>query len=426
MRWLLGMLLCASMVSAQGGFGLLQPVSLEPSLPEPVVAPAPEPLPPAPSAVVAAQPLMLLLTTTEPELENGKLRSVQRTQQFELPLESVRVSRARGVLSSGLLATLDALERSLRRQPAEDARFVLRGKSWVATQKSAWQLDKSATQKALVAALRQNLDRAVAVLRFSGQPKRTVQEFVRRGVRFYIGGGGSSYAGSPAFREQNILAAVRQLDGRYLERGAVFNFNQGIQITQKNGYVPGYVISGGLLNKEIGGGICQVSTTVWRAAYSAGLPILERHQHSYAVQYYDPVGFEATVFAPSKNLRFLNDTPNRLWLQFVVDKQNQNLELHFFGAALERRVQILEPRIGEKRPAPKDRFVPDPSLKPGEIKIVSGAEDGLSVRYNRIVRYTNGKVRRDTTQSRYVPWGAIYAVHPTDTRLGGKRLRGSR
>jgi vancomycin resistance protein YoaR len=421
MRWFLGVLLVVGVASAQGGFTPIEPLPPEPSLPEPVVAPTPEPVPPAPSARVAAQPLMLLLTTTEPELENGTIRTVQRRVSLELPLESVRVSRERGALSSGVLAALDTLERDLRRQSPEDARFVQRGQSWVATQKSAWRLDRSATEQALQRAVRQNLDRASAVLRLSALPKRTVQEFKRRGVGFYVGGGGSSYAGSPAFREQNILAAVRQLDGRYLERGAAFNFNQSIRISQKNGYVPGYVISGGGLSKDIGGGICQVSTTVWRAAYLAGLPILERHQHSYAVQYYDPVGFEATVFAPSKNLRFQNDTPNRLWLQFVVDRQNQNLELHFFGAAPERQVQISDARIWEKRPAPKERFVPDPSLNVGEIKIVSGAEDGLSVRYTRSVRYKNGKVRRDTTQSRYVPWGAIYAVHPKDKRLRGSR-----
>jgi vancomycin resistance protein YoaR len=403
------------------GFAQVTPVTpLDPVLPRPVFPPAPEPVPPAPSATRATQPLMLLLTRSEPELENGKLRSAQFTMQVELPLESVRVSRARGQLSSGLLAALDELEGDLRRLSAEDARFVQRGKSWVATQKSAWRLDKAATVQALQRALRQNLDRANASLQ-STPPKRRVQDFLRRGVGFYVGGAGSSYAGSPSFREQNILAAVKQLDERYLERGAAFNFNQSISISQKNGYVPGYVISGGGLNKEIGGGICQVSTTVWRAAYLAGLPILERHQHSYAVQYYDPVGFEATVFAPSKNLRFQNDTPNRLWLQFVVDKQNQNLELHFFGAAPERRVEVSPARIWEKRPAPKDRFVADPSLKPGEIKIVSGAENGLSVRYSRTVRYANGNLRRDTTQSRYVPWGAIYAVHPTDKRLFGNQ-----
>jgi vancomycin resistance protein YoaR len=418
----LGLLLWAGLAFAQIAPSPAMPLepSPEPSLPEPMSPPTPEPVPPAPNLQFAVQPLMLLLTGSEPELENGKLRTAERVVQLELPLESVRVSRQRGQPSSGLLAFIERLERDLRRQTPEDARFVRRGKSWVATQKSAWRLDKTATLKALQRALRQNLDRASATLQ-STPPKRTVQDFVRRGVGFYVGGGGSSYAGSPSFREQNILAAVRQLDARYLQRGAVFNFNQSIQITQKNGYVPGYVISGGLLSKDIGGGICQVSTTVWRAAYLAGLPILERHQHSYAVQYYDPVGFEATVFAPSKNLRFLNDTPNRLWLQLEVNRQTQDLELHFFGAAPERQVQISQARIWEKRPAPKDRFVPDPSLKPGEIKIVSGAEDGLSVRYNRTVRYASGKVRRDSTQSRYVPWGAIYAVHPKDKRLRGSR-----
>jgi vancomycin resistance protein YoaR len=393
---------------------------IEPILPEPVFPAPPEPLAPAPTATIAVQPLALLLPTTEPELEHGKLYTRRHVVQLELPLSSVAVSRERKQVSSGLESFLNQLERDLAIQKAEDARFFRHTTGWVARQKSAWRLDKAATAQALRDALRQNLDRATAVLK-SIPPKRTVQEFLRRGIGFYVGGGGSSYAGSPSFREQNILAAVRQLDERYLEKGAVFSFNRQIQISQKNGYVPGYIISGGSLNKEIGGGICQVSTTVWRAAYLAGLPILERHQHSYNVQYYAPVGFEATVFAPSKNLRFQNDTTKALWLQFEVNRQTQDLELHFFGAAPNRRVQVSEPRIWNTRPAPKDRFVPDPALKKGDIKIVSGAEDGVSVSYTRTVRYSSGRVRRDTTQSRYVPWGAIYAVHPKDPRLRGSR-----
>lgn len=404
--WVLWVLLCVGLVLAQ----------TEPILPAPVLPPIPEPVPPAPTAQIATQPLALLLQTTEPQLENGKIRSTSRTIWLEFPPESVRVSRERGQLSSGILAALDKLERDLRSTPAEDARFVRQNKTWVAQQKSVWRLNRPATQKALQNALLQNQDRALAILERT-PPKRTVQDFLRRGIGFYVGGGGSSYAGSPVFREQNILAAVRQLDNRYLERGAVFSFNQNIQITKKNGYVPGYVISGGSLTKDIGGGICQVSTTVWRAAYLAGLPILERHQHSYNVAYYAPTGFEATVFAPSKNLRFLNDTPNRLWLQFEVNRQSQELELHFFGAAPERKVQIAEPRLWNERPAPKDRFVPDPSLKLSEVKIISGAENGINVSYTRTVRYTSGRVRRDTTQSSYIAWGAIYAVYPKDQRL---------
>jgi vancomycin resistance protein YoaR len=248
-------------------------------------------------------------------------------------------------------------------------------------------------------------------------PQRTVQRFFEAGFRHHFGGGISSAAGSPDFRVQNILAATKQLDGLRISAGAVFDFNQRVRIRAALGFVDGYVIRAGTLDKDIGGGICQVSTTVWRAAYNAGLPILERHQHSYSVSYYDPPGFEATVYAPSKNLRFRNDTGQALWVQMDWDAGSKQLSMNFFGAAPTRRVTVSEPVISNVRIAPKDRFVPDRSVKLGEAKLVSGASDGLTAAISRRVQYESGRVLRDLTRSRYVAWGAIYAVNPRDERL---------
>ncbi len=383
---------------------------LEPILPEPVTIPSAPTLPKTPSVILA---LELKVSTSEPEIRDGRLLEVQKVSAVDLPIASVLVSRAKGTISSGIEAALQKLAQELN--TPSDARFYRLGKIWVAQQHSAWKLDILKTRAALLEAIKNRALTAEAVLSRK-PPKRSVNELYKRGIRHFFGGGGSSFAGSPSYRVQNIVAAAKQLDARYLERGAAFNFNSSIRLSAKAGFVLGNIIRGSTLSKEIGGGICQVSTTVWRAAYEAGLPILERHQHSYRVAYYDPPGYEATVFAPSKNLRFGNDSRSALWMQLDWDTNSGRLEMNFFGGRPERQVQIGQPRISSERPAPKDRFIADKEVKLGDVQIVSGAEAGMNAQIDRTVRYNSGKIRRDSTKSRYVPWGAIYAVNPKDPR----------
>jgi vancomycin resistance protein YoaR len=359
--------------------------------------------------------LDLILVMTEPEIRNGRLEKILTQTNISLPSASVKRSREQQQLSSGLEAALQKVGLDLQ-IPSQDARFYRIQNQWVAQQRSAWRLDLAATRVAVLTALQNQVASARAVLT-STAPKRTVEEFYNQGVRFLFGSGDSSFAGSPSYRVQNIIAAAKQLDGRYLVPKAIFAFNSSIRLSAKQGFVLGNIIRGNNLSKELGGGICQVSTTVWRAAYQAGLPIVERHQHSYRVAYYDPPGFEATVFAPSKNLRFRNDTTAALWMQLEWDTDRGILGLHFFGIRPDRKVQISAPRISHEKPAPRDRFVPDKNIKLGDVQIISGAESGMKTRIDRSVQYNSGRMERDSTRSQYVPWAAIYAVHPRDKRL---------
>jgi vancomycin resistance protein YoaR len=396
---------------------------LEPRLPESEI-PAPEvpvqPAQPLPANAPTMRPLELLIVQTEPELQNGRLIEVRSERRLRFPTPSVNISRARQQASNGIEETLQQWATNLKQAEASDARFYRIQGAWIARQRSEWQIDLPATRAAVQNALRNNTITVTASLRKT-PPKRSVNDLYRQGIRNHFGSGSSSFAGSPSYRVQNIIAAAKQLDAQYLPRNATFNFNSSIRLNSQSGFVLGNIIRGQNLSKELGGGICQVSSTVWRAAYNAGLPILERHQHSYRVAYYDPPGFEATVFAPSKNLRFGNDTQAALWIQLEWDTKAGTLEMHLFGVRPERKTQISDPRISDERPAPKDRFVPDPNLKPGDVQILSGAEQGMKTRIERIVRYNTGQVRRDTTQSRYVPWGAIYALNPSDPRIKNGR-----
>ena len=392
---------------------------LEPGTPAPEAEVPVQPAPAEPTRPAPSRPLELLIVQTEPELRDGQLTDARSERRLPFPTASVDASRARQQVSNGIEERLQQWATDLQQTPV-DARFYRIDNTWVAQQRSAWQLDVPATRNAIQNALQHNAVTVTAVLRRS-PPQRSVQDLYRQGIRNHFGSGSSNFAGSPSYRVQNIIAAAKQLDAQYLTRNGIFAFNSSIRLNARSGFVLGTIIRGQKLSKELGGGICQVSSTVWRAAYASGLPILERHQHSYRVAYYDPPGFEATVFAPSKNLRFRNDTRAALWMQLEWDTATGTLEVHLFGVRPERTTRISEPRISDERPAPKDRFVPDPDVKPGEVKIVSGAEKGMLTRIDRVVQYDNGQVRRDTTQSRYIPWGAIYALNPKDPRINNGR-----
>ncbi len=416
------------------------PVQPTPPAPKPVTPPAPKPVTPAPKPVappprptdpvptpkpvappaqkpVVGQPLELKLETTEPEIRNGAIRDVLIVRTFKMPSKSVTLSRKNGKPSVGLENAMQAAWRSLRRN-SENATWIYEksSKSWVAVQQSAWRINEQQSRAFVLEAIKYNKTSARIVVQRSA-PSRNVQDWYNKGIRYHFGGGESFFRGSSDFRVTNIIAGARQIDNTYIAAGATFDFNRDVKISKELGFVDGYIIKGGILEKDIGGGICQVSTTVWRAAYNAGLPITQRNYHSYRVVYYDPPGFEATVFSPYKNMKFRNDTEAPLFIQVTWYLRSQKLEMQFFGAKPDRRVSISRGYISNVRPPPATRFIADPTIRLGRAKRLSGAERGMNVSIYRTVRYNSGRVAKDTTFSSYVPWGELWAVNPNDSRI---------
>ncbi len=394
-----------------------QPLKPVPT-PKPVAKPPAKPVAvkPAPKPV-ATLPLELRLETTEVEIRGGELRNVLIVRSFKLPNKSVTLSRKNQKPSVGLETAIQNIWRGLARNSA-DAVWVFEksSKTWIATQQSAWTVDTKLSRAFVLEALKYNKPSARIVVQRSN-PKRNLADWHKAGIRYHFGGGESYFRGSSSFRMTNIVAGARQIDNITIASGANFNFNRDVGISRELGFVDGYIIKGGILEKDIGGGICQVSTTVWRAAYNAGLPIVQRNFHSYRVSYYDPPGFEATVFSPYKNLIFKNDTGTPLFVQVTWYLRSQKLEMHFFGRKPDRKVSISEGYIYNVRQPPAPRFVADPEIKFGRAKRLSGAERGMNVRINRVVSYNTGAVARDTTFSSYVPWGELWAVNPNDARV---------
>jgi len=160
-----------------------------------------------------------------------------------------------------------------------------------------------------------------------------------------------------------------------------------------------------------GGGVCQVSSTAFRAAFFGGFPIVERWAHAYRVGFYEPpVGLDATVFAPSVDFKFKNDTDAYLLIQTKFDLKTTTLTFNFYGTKPNRTVEMEDPIMENIVPHGPAIYTDDPTLKKGTTKQVDFAHDGADVTVWRKILVNGQLVKREKFFSRYEPWVARYQV----------------
>lgn len=164
------------------------------------------------------------------------------------------------------------------------------------------------------------------------------------GINKLLAEGKSDFTGSSEARRHNIKVGAGVFNGVFLRPGEEFSFNQLLgPVEASAGYRYELVIKNKKLIPEYGGGICQVSTTLFRAAAKAGLPITERHAHSLPVRYYHPQGFDATIYPGVSDLRFINDTPGHILIQAEV--ASSSLAFEIYGSSDGRKVTIDGPHV---------------------------------------------------------------------------------
>ncbi len=234
------------------------------------------------------------------------------------------------------------------------------------------------------------------------------------GIVEKIGEGQSDYTGSIPGRVHNLLLASLKMDGVLIPKGEVFSFNDNVgDISAATGYQPAYIIKNGQTVLGDGGGVCQVSTTLFRVALNTGLPIIERTAHAYRVHYYEndrKPGYDATVFSPSVDLKFRNDTGAYILIQREVDKKNNILKFVFFGKKDGRQVEISEVKLYDFKSAPESLYQDDPTLKKGITKQVDWSAPGTKAKFHyRVVKDNDIIVDRDFT-SNYKAWRAVYLL----------------
>jgi len=175
-------------------------------------------------------------------------------------------------------------------------------------------------------------ERRTARLPIAAKPDDIRQETLPSlGITSLIGSSTTNFAGSPGNRTYNIGVGAAKFDSVLIKPGEEFSFNETLgDVGPETGYREELVILEKKTEKQYGGGLCQVSTTMFRAALAAGLPIMARTNHSYAVHYYAPIGMDATIYPPNPDMRFKNNSPGHILVQ--TRQVGENVTFDFFGA----------------------------------------------------------------------------------------------
>lgn len=228
--------------------------------------------------------------------------------------------------------------------------------------------------------------------------------------------------GSWQNRRSNIALGAGKLHGVLIAPGEEYSFNQHLgAITAEAGYLEGSVILGGATVTGIGGGICQVSTTMYRAAYGGGYAISERNSHGYRVGYYEYAGagpgLDAAIWQPDVDLRFINDTPYHLLIESSFLGGQDALQFRIYSTK-HWHTEIEKPIIRDIIAAPPPAFVEADDLALGQTRQIDYSADGADVVvYRNIYDRAGSLVQREQTFTRYSPWQAVFEVAPGDPRL---------
>lgn len=243
-------------------------------------------------------------------------------------------------------------------------------------------------------------------------PKITIDKINNLGIKELIGEGNSLFQHSIINRVYNVTLAATRLNGILVAPNEVFSFNKALgDVSAFTGYQQAYVIENGRTVLGDGGGVCQVSTTLFRAILNAGLPIIERHAHAYRVGYYEqdsPPGIDATVYSPSVDFKFKNDTGKYILIQTSINPDIQQLTFSLYGTSDGRSVILTKPIISNEVPPPPDVYQDDATLPKGTIKQIDFSAWGANVSFTRTVIKDNKEYLSDKFISNYQPWRAIY------------------
>ena len=249
-------------------------------------------------------------------------------------------------------------------------------------------------------------------------PVKTIEPAIKNGdvnnlgIKELLGRGTSTFKHSNTTRNFNIQKGASIINRILVAPNETFSFIKNLgEVTLDSGFKKAYIIREGKTELDVGGGICQVSTTLFRAMLNAGVDIIQRQAHAYRVSYYEedsPPGFDATVFIPSPDLKFINDTGHYILIQNTFDGVNKVLTYEIYGTSDGRKVEISNYKKWGAQPAPPARYIDDPTLPPGKIIQDEHSIPGLKTAFDWKVTRNGETLHQKTFQSVFVPWAAVY------------------
>lgn len=303
-------------------------------------------------------------------------------------------------------------------QEPKDAKFgVADGKvSAFQVSQTGYELDKEKAFELISAAVLTD-KKTVTLLIKVIKPTVADNSAAGLGIIELVGEGSTSWRGSPSNRIHNLTLGSEKISGTIVQPGEEFSTVKTIgQIDGSTGFLPELVIKNSTeVVPEFGGGLCQVSTTLFRAVLNSGLKVTERTNHSFRVSYYEPpVGMDATIYDPAPDFKFVNNmsTPILIW---AVAGQN-TLDFQIYGTKDGRKVEVSDPVVFNYTNPPAPVYTESATMEPGAIRQVERATRGCTASFNYRVTDKSGKeLEKDTFVSKYVPlpdsylFGAGYA-----------------
>lgn len=266
-------------------------------------------------------------------------------------------------------------------------------------------------EKSFEVALKNSLsgERFIELIVEKIEPKVLTSDVNELGIKELIGRGESKFSGSPKNRRLNIATGAKKLNGILIAPEEKFSLVKALgEVSEKTGFLPELVIKGNRTIPEYGGGLCQIGTTTFRVALSAGVPILARTPHSYRVIYYEPAGKDATIYNPQPDFVFLNDTPAHILFQTKIE--GDNLIFEFYGTSDGRKVEISDSKIYNIVSPPPTQYIETEELPPGEKKKIERAIAGANAEFSQIITWLDGTKKEKIWQSHYKPWPEVWLI----------------
>jgi vancomycin resistance protein YoaR len=358
----------------------------------------------AKAQIALSAPIRLAYGETRWRIPRWKIASL-----IELPAGGSTTVAIKG---RGAEQYLERLAATVSREP-QDARFQVTATGKIAIRPSApgLVLDIPATARAITAAVFSTDKRTAQLAVQVARPERTTEKAKAMGITGVVSSYTTTYGGTPG-RLANVQLVSHLIDGTLIEPGGTFSFNGTTgERTAEKGFQEAPVIINGELQNGLGGGICQVSTTVFNAAFEGGLPITARTNHALYISHY-PTGRDATVNYPDLDLKFVNDTSHWMLLRTFVGAGS--LTVNLYGTPQDRRVESTTEPLTVTGPVPVEK-TDDPTLDKGKRVVDEFGAPPRQTSVHRLVYDPKDNLLYDDT------WRSYYVGEPSLVRVGTKK-----
>jgi vancomycin resistance protein YoaR len=363
-----------------------------------------------PTFQISSNKLIITPGKTGTKIDDQKLKSNIKENISQINLNPIQISITESIFDSTAFIdnTVDEIAKQFDADPV-NAKFVFESgqvKNFL-PEKNGIKVDKNKL-KSKIESGETTID--IPLLTISSKIKTS--DINNLGIKELVGSGTSHFAGSIPSRIYNVNLAASRINNALIAPNDTFSFDNTVgDISALNGYQQAYVIENGKTVLGDGGGVCQVSTTMFRAAMNAGLPIIERHAHAYRVHYYEedaPAGMDATIYSPTVDFKFKNDTGNYILIQTNIDLRNLVLTFNLYGTKDGREISITKPTLWDYKPAPADSYTDDPTLPAGLVKQIDFAATGIKSQFVYTVTKESKEINKQTFYSDFEPWQAKF------------------